>query len=125
MLFQAKRPCQVTLLNGDLQFFQTGVSGAFYFYILKRSGDVIHPQSSAKRWVWVRDLVAIELGYNSLKPQQLEVAVALVEGRHILCCSPTNYGKSSYHAMALDKDPKKERGYSLVVVVSPCVSSIL
>ena len=24
----AKGPCQVTLLNGDLQFFKTGISGA-------------------------------------------------------------------------------------------------
>ena len=32
--------------------------------------------------------VAMELGYPSMKPQQLEVAVALVEGRHIFAVLP-------------------------------------
>ena len=30
----------------------------------------------------------MELGYPSMKPQQLEVAVALVEGRHIFAVLP-------------------------------------
>ena len=47
-----------------------------------------------------------------MKPQQLEVAVALVEGRHIFCSSPMNFGnKAAYHAVVFDKHLKKERGW--------------
>ena len=45
-----------------------------------------------------------------MKPQQLEVAVALVEGRHIFCYSLMNFGnKAAYHAVVFDKHLKKER----------------
>ena len=64
----------------------------------------------------------MELGYNSMKPQELKVAVTLVEGRHI-CRSPRIVEKNrSHYTVALDKHLKKERGYSIVVIVSPCVT---
>ena len=34
----------------------------------------------------------MELGYSSMKPEQLEVAMALVEGRDVF---PTSFGKTS------------------------------
>ncbi|KAL5484051.1 hypothetical protein EMCRGX_G020485 [Ephydatia muelleri] len=68
---------------------------------------------------------AMELGYSSMKPEQVEVAVALIEGRDVFAILPTGFGKSLCYAclpVAFDKCQKKERGYSIVVVVSPLVA---
>ena len=65
---------------------------------------------------------AMELGYSSMKPEQVEVAVALIEGRDVFAILPTGFGKSLCYAclpVAFDKCQKKERGYSIAVVVSP------
>ena len=67
----------------------------------------------------------MELGYSSMKPEQVEVAVALIEGRDVFAILPTGFGKSLCYAclpVAFDKCQKKERGYSIVVVVSPLVA---
>ena len=37
---------------------------------------------------------AMELGYSSMKPEQVEVAVALIEGRDVFAILPTGFGKS-------------------------------
>ena len=68
---------------------------------------------------------AMELGYSSMKPEQAEVAVALIVGRDVFAILPTGFGKSLCYAclpVAFDKCQKKERGYSIVVVVSPLVA---
>ena len=60
-----------------------------------------------------------------MKPEQVEVAVALIEGRDVFAILPTDFGKSLCYAgllVAFDKCQKKERGYSIVVVVSPLVA---
>ena len=36
----------------------------------------------------------MELGYSSMKPEQVEVAVALIEGRDVFAILPTGFGKS-------------------------------
>ena len=67
----------------------------------------------------------MELGYSSMKPEQVEVAVALIEGRGVFAILPTGFGKSLCYAclpVAFDKCQKKERGYSIVVVVSSLVA---
>eukprot|EP00731_Ephydatia_muelleri_P013973 Em0007g1283a len=66
----------------------------------------------------------MELGYSSMKPEQVKVAVALFEGRDVFAILPTGFGKSLCYAslpVAFDCQ-KKERGYSIVVVVSPLVA---
>ena len=60
---------------------------------------------------------AMELGYSSMKREQVEVAVALIEGRDVFAILPTGFGKSLCYAclpVAFDKCQKKERGYSIV-----------
>ena len=37
---------------------------------------------------------AMELGYSSMKPEQVEVAVALIESRDVFAILPTGSGKS-------------------------------
>ena len=36
---------------------------------------------------------AMELGYSSMKLEQVEVAVALIEGRDVFTILPTGFGK--------------------------------
>ena len=60
----------------------------------------------------VCDRGAMELGYSSMKPEQVEVAVALIEGRDVFAILPTGFGKSLCYAclpVAFDKCQKKER----------------
>eukprot|EP00731_Ephydatia_muelleri_P029465 Em0020g1109a len=65
---------------------------------------------------------AMELGYSSMKPEQVKVAVTLIEGRDVFAILPTGFGKSLCLPVAFDNCQKKERGYSIVVVVSPLVA---
>ena len=49
---------------------------------------------------------AMELGYSSMKPEQVEVAVALIEGRDVFTILPTGFGKILCYAclpVAFDK----------------------
>ena len=93
---------------------------SFYVQLLQESCKLIH--------VTVVQCVikaATILGYSSMKPEQVEVAVALIEGRDVFAILPTGFGKSLCYAclpVAFDKCQKKERGYSIVVVVSPLVA---
>ena len=67
---------------------------------------------------------AMELGFSSMKPEQVEVAVAQVEGRDVFVILPTDFGKSLCYAclpVVFDKCQKKERGYS-IFIVTPLVA---
>ena len=44
---------------------------------------------------------AMELGYSSMKPEQVEVAVVLIEGRDVFAIQPTGFGKSLCYACLL------------------------
>ena len=60
-----------------------------------------------------------------MKPEQLEVVMALVEGKGRFCCSAYQYRYNLCNAclpVAFAKPLKNERGYSIVVVVSPLVA---
>lgn len=65
-----------------------------------------------------------ELGYPIMKPEQLDITVAFVEGRDVFSVLPTGYGKSLCYSClpyTFDKLANKERGFSIVVVVTPLV----
>ena len=51
----------------------------------------------------------IELGYPSMKPQQLKVAVALVEGRRIFCRSSRILEKKKSLSPCSGRQTSKER----------------
>ncbi|KAL5518026.1 hypothetical protein EMCRGX_G003692 [Ephydatia muelleri] len=68
---------------------------------------------------------AKKLGYPEMKLEQLEVAASFIEGRDVFSVLPTGFGKSLCYAclpLAFDHFMKQERGYSLVIVVTPLVS---
>ena len=68
---------------------------------------------------------AQELGYSSMKPAQLEVTLNFVRGRDVFAILPTGFGKSLCYAClptAFDAINKKERGHSIVVVVTPLLA---
>ena len=65
----------------------------------------------------------MELGYSSMKPEQVEVAVALIEGRDVFAILPTSFGKSLCYAclpVAFDKCQKKERAGLFHCVLAYC-----
>ncbi len=68
---------------------------------------------------------ARELGYPIMKPeQQLDVTIAFVEGRDLFTVLPTGYGKSLCYSIlpyTFDKLANKERGFSIIIVVTPLV----
>ena len=69
--------------------------------------------------------VASELGYSTLKPEQLDVILQFVKGRDVFAVLPTGFGKSLCYAClpsTFDKVLKKERGYSIVIVVTPLLA---
>ena len=41
------------------------------------------------------------IGYSSMKPEQVEVAVVLIEGRDVFTILPTGFGKSLCYACLL------------------------
>ena len=65
---------------------------------------------------------AKELGYPAMKPEQLDVTTAFIEGRNVFAILPTGFGKNLCYAclpVAFDKISKNTRGYSIAVVVTP------
>ena len=68
---------------------------------------------------------ARELGYPAMKPEQLDVTKAFIEGRDVFAILPTGFGKSLCYAclsMAFDKISKNTRGYSIALVVTPLLA---
>lgn len=68
---------------------------------------------------------AEELGYPMLKPEQLDVLLTFVKGRDVFAVLPTGFGKSLCYAClprAFDDILNKERGYSIIVVVTPLLA---
>ncbi len=67
---------------------------------------------------------ARELGYPIMKPEQLDVTIAFVEGRDVFTVLPTGYGKSLCYSIlpyTFDTLANKERGFSIIIVVTPLV----
>ena len=65
---------------------------------------------------------AEELPYHTLKLEQLDMVFQFVKGRDVFAVLPTRFGKSLCYAClpsTFDKILKKERGYSIIVVVTP------
>ena len=66
---------------------------------------------------------AKELGYPSLKPEQLEVVEIFVKGRDVFAVLPTGYGKSlCFGCLPIVFDKLPGRGgedSSIIVVVTP------
>lgn len=72
-------------------------------------------------------VAAKELGYSVMKPEQLEIANAVLKGRDVFGVLPTGFGKSLCYGClpsAFDKFLKKDKGHSLVVVVTPLLAII-
>ena len=74
---------------------------------------------------------AKELGYDRLKPKQLEVVSEFVSGKDASVCLPTGSGKSLYYALlplVFDKltcdHRKPQQTSSFIVVVSPLIALI-
>ena len=68
---------------------------------------------------------AEELGYPTMKQEQLDVAIAFVEGRDVFAILPTGFGKSLcyvYLPASFDNILKQEQGYSTVMVVTPLLA---
>ena len=68
---------------------------------------------------------AKELGYPVLKPEQLDVLLTFVKGRDVFAILPTGFGKSLCYAClprTFDEILSKERGYCIVVVVTPLLA---
>ncbi len=68
---------------------------------------------------------AEELGYLAMKAEQVDIVMAFVQGRDVFAVLPTGFGKSLCYAclsIAFDKILKEERGYSIVVVVTPLLA---
>ena len=68
---------------------------------------------------------AQELGYHSMKPAQVEIILNFVRGRDVFAILPTGFGKSLCYAClpaTFDGIDKKERGHTIVVVVTPLLA---
>ena len=66
-----------------------------------------------------------ELGYPHIKQEQVEVATVFLERKDVFAILSTGFGKSVCYVClptALDILNKKERGYSIVVVISPLIA---
>ena len=66
-----------------------------------------------------------ELGYPFMKQEQVDVARAFLERKDVFAVLPTGFGKSLCYAClpaACDILMKKERGYSIVVVITPLIA---
>ena len=63
--------------------------------------------------------------YPTLKPEQLDVLLNFVKGRDVFAILPTGFGKSLCYAClprTFDEILSKERGYYIVVVVTPLLA---
>ena len=57
--------------------------------------------------------------------EQLDVAIAFVEGRDVFAILPTGFGKSlcyAYLPASFDRMLEQDQGYSIVVVVTPLLA---
>ncbi len=60
-----------------------------------------------------------------MKPEQVDVVVAMLQGRDVFAILPTGFGKSLCYAClpsAFDSLLQKEPGYSIVIVVTPLLA---
>ena len=60
-----------------------------------------------------------------MKMEQLDVAIAFVEGRDVFAILPTGFGKSLCYAClpaSFDRMLEQDQGYSIVVVVTPLLA---
>ena len=82
------------------------------FLTLQRySGDAVREAAES---------AARELGYTQMKPEQLRVVEAFVQGRDVFAILPTGYGKSlCYGCLPLVFDNLLKTKDSIVVVVTP------
>ena len=65
------------------------------------------------------------LGYQQMKPQQLEVIESFIKGNDVFGVLPTGFGKSlCYGCLPLVYDTllQKPKGYSIALVVTPLVA---
>ena len=63
-----------------------------------------------------------------MKQEQVDVVTAFLKGKDVFAILPTGFGKSLCYAClpaALDILNKKERGYSIVVVISPLIAIMI
>ena len=70
-------------------------------------------------------LVAKEMGYSVLKHERLDVLLTFVKGRDVFATLPTGFGKCLCYAClprTFDEILSKERGYCIVVVVTPLLA---
>ena len=68
---------------------------------------------------------AEELGYPTMKMEQLDVAIAFVEGSDVFAILPAGFGKSLCYAClpaSFDRMLEQDQGYSIVVVVTPLLA---
>ena len=80
------------------------------------SSEVIHEAIAA---------VARELGYVTMKKEQVEVVEGLVKGNDVFGVLPTGFGKSLCYACipgVFDRLYLKDSGSSIVLVVTPLTS---
>jgi len=67
------------------------------------------------------------LGYQYMKPEQVDVVVKILQGRDVFAILPTGFGKSLCYAClpsAFDILLKQESGHSLVIVVTPLLAIV-
>ena len=65
------------------------------------------------------------LGYQQMKPQQLEVVQSFVKGNDVFGVLPTGFGKSLCYGclpLVYDRLLQKPKGYSVALVVTPLVA---
>ena len=63
-----------------------------------------------------------------MKPEQLDVTKAFIEGRDIFAILPTGFGMSLCYAclpMAFNKMSKNTLGYSIALVVTPLLTIMI
>ena len=68
---------------------------------------------------------ARELGYPSMKHEQMDVVRSFMGKKDVFAVLPTGFGKSLCYAclpFTFDKILQKEKGYSLVIVVTPLLA---
>ena len=65
------------------------------------------------------------LGYQQMKPQQLEVVQSFVKGNDVFGVLPTGFGKSLCYGclpLVYDRLLQKPSGHSIALVVTPLVA---